>query len=116
MTKATINFKGKTVTQQGFADEGVPASVVICVNNKGNRYAKISYYGAMTRKGTVGIPVEMLSLAAGKDAWMRNIEFKCRDCRATFPAHQMECELCPACYDKAGQEIEALDNKLSVAS
>jgi hypothetical protein len=46
------------------------------------------------------IPLEILSLAAGKDAWMRGIEYKCNDCGERHPASAMECLLCPDCYEK----------------
>lgn len=54
-------------------------------------------------------PQEICHLAAGKDAWKRNILFRCADCRKRLPAHQMECGMCPECYDKAGEENAALD-------
>lgn len=81
--------------------------VRILKNKAGQRAAEITPSSASARRFYV--PVEMLSLAAGKDKWMRQIEFKCRDCRKPYPASKMECELCPDCYERAEQENE-LDN------
>lgn len=50
------------------------------------------------------VPVELLPLTAGRDAWCREIAVRCLDCRKPTPAGEMECELCPTCYDKAGEE------------
>ncbi len=56
------------------------------------------------RKGIFYVPVELLSLAAGKDEWMRDIEYRCTNCREKHPARDMECEMCPQCFEKAGEE------------
>lgn len=64
-------------------------------------------------KGRTGIrivPVDLLSLAAGRDAWMRDIEFKCADCRERLPAKDMECQMCPSCNEKAFAEMEELNS------
>lgn len=66
------------------------------------RAAEITPFGRAALRYFV--PVEMLSLAAGKDAWMRDIKFKCSDCGEKHAAKEMECQLCPACYEKAEQE------------
>lgn len=71
----------------------------------GQRYADIQKAGQR-----FDVPIEMLSLAAGKDAWMKEILVKCAECRTAVKAGEMECSMCPACYDKAGAENEALDN------
>jgi len=55
------------------------------------------------------VPLGMLSLAAGKDEWMRAIEFKCSCCERRMPARLMEAETCQACFEKAGDENERLD-------
>lgn len=73
----------------------------------GDRFAQIDPGGHISLR--YHVPVQLLSLAAGKDAWMRDIEFRCADCREKHPASKMECELCPACYEKAEAE-NAADN------
>lgn len=65
----------------------------------GNRFAHVSRPGI-----TVAVPIQMLALAAGKDAWMRKIKFRCMDCGERHPAEDMECELCQKCYAEAEEE------------
>ncbi len=62
----------------------------------GQRYARID--------GAQIVPVEICGLAAGRDAWMRQIRVICLDCRQTEEIGRMTCELCPTCTDKAEQE------------
>jgi hypothetical protein len=109
MTKSTINFKGKVAQLQDFSDEGVPANVVICKTSSGQRFARVAYFGRLTRKGVARIPLELLALSAGQDAWMRGIQFKCAGCGAVLAASEMEGEYCPACNEKALQENAVLD-------
>jgi len=55
------------------------------------------------------IPVELASLAAGKDAWMRQILVRCSDCKEkhTIEALYQDCPgCCPACSEKALAEME----------
>ena len=51
------------------------------------------------------IPAEMLSLAAGKDAWMRDIQLRCSGCRTHHRAGDMETGIyCPACVQAQEEE------------
>lgn len=64
----------------------------------GNRFVIIN--GNLSRC----VPLEIASLAAGKDAWMRDILAPCSDCKTHIKLGEMECNLCPDCYDKALQD------------
>lgn len=56
------------------------------------------------------VPVELLPLAHGKDLWMRKILVLCAGCRKPVEAGEMESgELCPACFEAAGEENARLD-------
>lgn len=81
---------------------------IIKNSTTGQRAAEITPFGRAALRYFV--PVEMLGLAAGKDAWMREIKFKCEDCGEKHAAKDMECNLCPSCYDKAGEENERSDS------
>lgn len=104
MTIRNEIIKGRSVRVQIFAEVG--ATVRISKNNSGQRFAHIE-----TNTGGLMVPLEMLSLAAGKDAWMRQIEFKCAGCGDHHAASEMECECCQACYEKQGEENAILDGK-----
>lgn len=56
------------------------------------------------------VPASLLGLAAGRDVWMKQIPVACLTCGQKFPAGQLECELCPACFEAAGIENERLDH------
>ena len=46
------------------------------------------------------VPLEMCALGAGKDAWMRTIETKCRECKCTFKLNESDSVYyCQDCYD-----------------
>jgi hypothetical protein len=79
------------------------------IKNTGVRFARFSFFGRMSRRQTFSVPIEMLSLAAGDDAWMRGVEFACADCRKLVAAKDAECCMCAECYDKAGAENARLD-------
>lgn len=51
------------------------------------------------------VPQSICALAAGYDAWMRAITFRCPDCRELHPASLSG--YCNACERKAEMEIEA---------
>ena len=70
----------------------------------GQRAAKI-----VSATRTFYVPVELLSVAAGKDAWMRDILVACKECRTLVKAGDMDCEMCQDCYEKAGEENAASD-------
>jgi hypothetical protein len=55
------------------------------------------------------VPVELLSLTAGRDAWMKNILVRCSVCRVPTKAGEMECNMCEGCYEEAGEENARLD-------
>jgi hypothetical protein len=57
------------------------------------------------------IPKEICGLAAGRDAWMRDILFRCSDCRVRMPVGQMECNMCANCQSISDAEIAELDGK-----
>jgi hypothetical protein len=61
------------------------------------------------------IPVELLPLAAGKDAWMRDISVKCSGCRTPHRAGDMQAGYqdiaCQTCIDKAELENAELDGE-----
>ncbi len=62
----------------------------------GNRHALID--------GVQRVPVDILRIAAGRDAWMRQIQGRCLECKAYVAVGETECELCPICYEKAEEE------------
>ena len=83
-------------------------SVRIRVNKAGQRAAEITPFGRPSLRQYV--PLELLALAAGKDAWMRNIQFKCASCRKLTVAGDTEGgEYCQACFDAQGEENARLD-------
>lgn len=63
--------------------------------------------------GRMRIPLELLPLGAGKDAWMRKIVCKCEYCGTRHEAGTMEQSgnglQCGACFDQAGEENAAMD-------
>jgi Zn finger protein HypA/HybF involved in hydrogenase expression len=63
----------------------------IVKNATGDRFVKLA-------SGTL-VPADIAALGAGKDAWMRDIPCKCRDCKQPFPLSQLQgngqwCEEC----------------------
>jgi hypothetical protein len=56
------------------------------------------------------VPAEMLPLAAGKDAWMRDIRLRCTGCGQPHKAGDLGSGLyCHACIEEAEQENARLD-------
>lgn len=92
---------GKPVAVQAFLKRGAVYATVRLTS----KWAEIT--PASGRKFCV--PLEMLGLAAGKDAWMRRIMVRCADCGKRVPAGEMECRMCEECYDRAGEENAKLD-------
>ncbi len=81
--------------------------IIICKNRATNvRYARMIKH---SNRNIIRVPLDILGLAAGKDAWMRDVQFKCYDCRTPVAAKDAECQMCPACFEKAGEENAALD-------
>lgn len=72
------------------------------VKNKTNglRAAKLNRHGKLYAY----VPLEIVSHAAGKDTWMRDIKIRCLDCRKVGRIGDTECELCQDCYDKSTAE------------
>ncbi len=72
-------------------------TVSIRRNAAGDRAARITAGGGITDY----VPLELLALAAGKDLWMRKIQFKCKECRTLITADSTDGgEYCQECYDK----------------
>ena len=71
-------------------------TVTIRRNASGMRAARIDCKGHSDRY----IPLELLALAAGKDAWMKKIQFKCKSCLALIAADSTDGgEYCQECFD-----------------
>ncbi len=79
----------------------------------GQRFARISYFARMSRKPRALVPLDIIELAAGSDAWMRDIQFRCADvdCRSIHKASEMQNGYCPSCIEKAEQENAIADGK-----
>ncbi len=111
MTIRDIIVNGKPVRVQCFPNH----DVVISGKKGGQRNAVL--FPANTLVAGIkfnqvrgkAFPVEMLSLCAGRDKWMQEIEFKCKWCGARHAAKDMEGESCQKCLDEAGAENEKLD-------
>lgn len=88
-------------------NDGQVHRIAICVGANGSAYNRAAVIDPQGARRIV--PVDLLPLAAGSDAWMREIRVKCVDCRKPVRAGDMECQLCPTCYEKAEQENEAQD-------
>lgn len=60
--------------------------------------------------GRMPVPLDIAKLAAGPDAWMRQIPVECRECRCEFKLCDSDShEYCQGCFDKAGEENARLD-------
>jgi hypothetical protein len=60
--------------------------------------------------GSMAVPLEVCSLAAGRDAWMRQIPVKCRECGAEFKlADSDSSDHCQDCMDRLGEENRIAD-------
>ena len=75
-------------------------SVSIVRDKAGNRFAVINQRQM--------IALCLVELSAGKDAWMRGIEFKCSCCGVKHKASEMENEMCEDCVMDAYAENEEL--------
>lgn len=49
------------------------------------------------------VPLEIAALCVGKDAWMKDLTVHCSDCKGLVHVGDLECDLCPECYDAAGE-------------
>ena len=74
----------------------------------GTRFAEV-----MRQLGlTYHVPAELLPLAAGKDAWMRDIRLRCSGCGQPHKAADLGSGLyCPACVEDAERENAELDGR-----
>ena len=55
------------------------------------------------------VPLEIMALAAGKDAWMRDVKRKC-ECGKVYAIGSSDgVEWCQECYDEAGEENAIAD-------
>jgi hypothetical protein len=51
------------------------------------------------------IPLDLVPhLVDRKDQWMKKVLVRCGDCKVRIPAGTLECDMCPTCYEKAGEE------------
>lgn len=90
---------------QKFLVRGVETTVsIMLVKDSTERIAQIVQGSWVTQ-----IPVDLLGLAAGKDAWMREIRFRCLGCHQPFKACEMEGQLCPKCLEETEAYNELLD-------
>ena len=71
-------------------------TVSIRRNASGQRAARISAAGHADNY----VPLELLALCAGRDLWMRKIQFKCKSCRTLIAADSTDGgEYCQECFD-----------------
>lgn len=93
-----------TTSNQRFVVEGQECVVsIVRIRESGERFAEIRRGREITR-----LPVDLLGLAAGKDAWMREIRFRCVCCNEPFKASEMEGQLCPKCLEETEAYNELL--------
>ena len=72
----------------------------------GARFAEIKPKG----RPAYHVPIELLALAAGKDAWMRKIQVRCTECRKPHAADELnDGGYCPTCVDAQDEENMRLD-------
>ena len=72
----------------------------------GARFAEIQPKG----RPAYHVPIELLALAAGKDAWMRRIQVRCTECRKLHAADELNGGgYCPTCVDAQDEENMRLD-------
>ena len=72
----------------------------------GARFAEIQPKG----RPSYHVPIELLALAAGKDAWMRNIQVRCTECRKLHAADELNGGgYCPTCVEAQDDENMRLD-------
>lgn len=65
--------------------------------------------GRFGRSGFV-MPLDMVPLLADKkDQWIKDVLVRCGDCREIVKAGTLDCDMCPDCYEKAGEENAAAD-------
>jgi NADH pyrophosphatase NudC (nudix superfamily) len=83
-------------------------TVRILRTQHGGRFAEIR----PERGPAYRVPAELLPLAAGKDAWMRDIRLQCSGCGQPQRAADMGSGLyCPACVEAQEEENARLDGR-----
>jgi hypothetical protein len=83
-------------------------TVRILRTQHGGRFAEIR----PERSPAYRVPAELLPLAAGKDAWMRDIQLRCAGCDSHHRAADMASGLyCPACVEAQEEENARLDGR-----
>lgn len=106
-TAAPAPVKINTTANQPFRVRGKDVTVTIVRKPLArDRAAKIVFPNSVQY-----VPVDLLGLCVGKDAWMRDILVRCRQCPTVVKASALECDMCPDCYEKAGEENAALDGR-----
>jgi len=70
----------------------------------GSRYFKIERPSGVK----YAVPYDIARVAAGKDAWMRDLLGRC-DCGKDFPMHESDVPFCAACQNEAEAENEKLN-------
>lgn len=74
--------------------------VQVITTTKGNKFAVID------NNAHHAYPLDLCAMAAGKDAWLRDVLFTC-ECGEKIKAEEMEGHyLCQACYEKLGEELD----------
>lgn len=66
----------------------------------GNRWACLD--GVMS----IRYPMQLCSLAAGKDAWMREILFRCPECKERKKAGEFSEVVCNDCFEAFDPDAE----------
>jgi hypothetical protein len=107
ITAVLPNGKAGTFT---LYENGTRAALVMKNRTTGER----CIVNGVVRNGRIPsicvIPLGLASFAAGKDAWLRTVRVKCNYCDAHPMAGELEGnEMCPDCYEKAGEENAAQD-------
>ena len=81
--------------------------ISIVKDNLGNRFAG---FKSKTGRKLHLVPVSVCGLAAGKDAWMRDIKVRCNECREVTTCGKLQDgEYCETCVQKFEQENAELD-------
>lgn len=96
-----------TLSPTAFQKFGDKVVTIVKKGPHGPRAAKIT----CPVNGIYFVPIEILSMCVGKDAWMKDILVRCGDCRTVVKAADLDCDMCPDCYEKAGQENAEMDGR-----
>jgi len=108
MTTQIISGVQTTTLPDGKLIQHFPKGDIRVVVRDGMKGIRVFPLGYERPLRSYVVPVEIASLAAGKDAWMRQVLVKC-SCGTRCHVGEMECGICPACYEQAGIENEIAD-------